>query len=60
MGTERLLGPESLTAQKVELETSENLERIYQAIANSPEFTPSQKESIFKTIVGKNHVPDPA
>jgi transcriptional regulator with XRE-family HTH domain len=51
---EQLLGPDSLTAQRVEVETSENLERIYQALADSPEFSTSQKESIFKTIAGKH------
>jgi hypothetical protein len=57
---EQLIGPESLTAQKVQLQTTENLERVFAAIADSPDFTQAQKETIFQLIAGKNHVPDPA
>jgi hypothetical protein len=58
---EQMLGPDSLVGQKVQVETSANLERIYQTITDSPEFSASQKETIFKTIAGTHtHVPDSA
>lgn len=52
--TEQLIGPESLTAQRVEVETSANLERIYQALADSPEFSEIEKLKIFSTLSGSH------
>jgi hypothetical protein len=57
---EQLIGPDSLTAQKVQVATVENIERVFAAIADAPDFTHQQKERIFHLIAGKNHVPDPA
>ena len=57
---EQMLGPDSLVGQKVEVATAENLDRVFAAIADSPDFTHQQKERIFQLIAGKNHVPDPA
>jgi transposase len=59
---EQLIGPESLTAQKVQIETTENIERVFAAIADSPDFTQAQKETIFQLIAGNHthHVPNPA
>jgi hypothetical protein len=51
---EQILGPDSLVVQKIKLETAESLERGFQAISDSTEFTQAQKETIFKTIAGKN------
>jgi transcriptional regulator with XRE-family HTH domain len=52
--TEQLLGPDSLTAQKVQVETTANIERVFAAIADCQDFTQAQKERIFQLIAGKN------
>jgi hypothetical protein len=51
---EQLIGPESLTAQKVQVATTENLDRVFQSIADCQDFTQAQKETIFQLIAGKN------
>jgi hypothetical protein len=54
---ERLLGPESLTAQKVKLETENSIDRSFQAIADSGDFSEREKLKIFEIIAG-THVSD--
>jgi hypothetical protein len=49
---EQLIGPESLTAQKVQVETTANIERVFAAIAGCQNFTQAQKETIFQLIAG--------
>jgi hypothetical protein len=50
--TERLLGPESVTAQKVHHETKKNITAAYDEIAYSPLFTDEQKRQIFELMTG--------
>jgi hypothetical protein len=55
--TEQLLGSDSLVSQKVQIETSENIDRSFQAIAESGEFSEREKLKIFEIIAG-THVSD--